>query len=344
MTFAHPLAFLLLPLALLPLRGDGRRPVVVAGVEGWRGAPETWRIRWLRRLPVLRALAAVLMVVALAGPRFERLSGEEIRQGVAIELLVDISSSMDQNIATAGGARITRMEAAKEVVEEFLRKRPNDLIGLITFARYADTHSPLTFGHAALIELVRALEIQDLPNEDGTAYGDALSLACARLGQTGAATSGRGNDAPPDAQERIGSRVVVLLTDGENNCGLHLPEEAGGFARKLGIRVHAISMKDASPGVAGGAAPPETSAAEILLDRIASETGGCFWKIGGKEELERVYAEIDRLETSRIRSTTFYRQVFDPVYMIALLPAFLLVVAVEAAGASVLRLAEGGAE
>ena len=126
---------------------------------------------------------------------------------------------------------------------QFVRHRPDDLIGLITFARYADTLSPLTYGHDALVEIVRELDIQERPAEDGTGYGDALALACARLDQMGQWQPAAGKHAA-DPSAAVRSKVVVLLTDGENNCGLHLPEEAAGLAKKWGIRVYAISMKD----------------------------------------------------------------------------------------------------
>ncbi|MGB0257785.1 MAG: VWA domain-containing protein, partial [Coraliomargarita sp.] len=103
-------------------------------------------------------------------------------------MLVDVSSSMDMTIKDGAGKTSSRMDVAKEMVERFiigdgdqLQGRPDDLIGLITFARYADTRSPLTFGHDALLQIVRHLTIQERPNEDGTAYGDALAIAAARL-------------------------------------------------------------------------------------------------------------------------------------------------------------------
>ena len=166
------------------------------------------------------------------------------------------------------------MEVAKEIVERFivgdgdkLQGRPNDLIGLITFARYADTRSPLTMGHKALVDIVRRLEIQNRPNEDGTAYGDALALACARLEKLEELRVTQ-EDGSRTVQD-IESRVVVLLTDGENNSGKYLPLEAAALARKWNCRVYVISLGDnlEEQGADGRLVPP--SEAEQVLKHIA---------------------------------------------------------------------------
>jgi Ca-activated chloride channel family protein len=271
----------------------------------------------------------------------ERQIGEETRQGVAVQLLVDISSSMDQSLATGDGARTSRLEGAKRVVEQFIRHRPDDLIGLITFARYADTLSPLTYGHDALVEIVRGLVIQELPNEDGTGYGDALALACARLDQMGQwqPTAENSNDDPSAA---VRSKVVVLLTDGENNCGLHLPEEAAGLAKKWGIRVYAISMKDDE----GGGAVTELTRdegltdAEKLLRRLADETGGAYWKIGNATQLQEVYAQVDDLERSEIKTATVFHAEISPLYQYLASIALVLLLAERILLATWLRVAQ----
>jgi len=290
MTFLFPYALALLLLVPLLLRKPRVQPIEVTSVAGWAGVGEPVRVKWLKVLRVARAIAAALLIVAMAGPRSERAVTEEVRQGIAIEMLVDISSSMDISISSGGASGTSRMEAAKEAVKGFIEDRPDDLIGLVTFARYADTLSPLTFGHSALIQLVEELEIQDLPNEDGTAYGDALAAACAHLDRMNA-----WKDEEDIAQ--IESKIVVLLTDGENNCGLHLPQEAAGLAKEWGIRVYAISLGDKSE-------EKEPSDSEKLLEIISDGTGGAFWKIYDVEDLNEAYATIDGLEKSEIRNTT----------------------------------------
>ena len=218
MTLAYPWILWLLPLALVALRQRPLTAITVSGLAVWRNVPPSGRLRWLRRVRYMSAAALGLLIVACAGPQIERQVGEETREGVAIQLLVDISSSMEQSLAADHGERMSRLEATKQVVEQFIRHRRDDLIGLITFARYADTLSPLTYGHEALVEIVRDLDIEEHPTEDGTGYGDALALACARLDQIGQWQPAAGKRTS-DPSAAVRSKVVVLLTDGENNCG-----------------------------------------------------------------------------------------------------------------------------
>ena len=341
MTFAFPWMLLLLPVALAALRERPLHAVTVPGLAAWRDVPASRKLRWLRRLRPIRALAVALLIAACAGPQIERQVGEETRQGVAMELLMDISSSMDQNLAAGSGVRLSRLEAAKRVIEEFIRHRPDDLIGVVTFARYADTLSPLTFGHDALIEIIHGLAIQDRPNEDGTAYGDALSLACARLEQMGEWQPTTGSGAT-DPASTIRSKIVVLLTDGENNCGLHLPEEAAGLAKKWGIRVYAISMKDGDSAdvSAGQDDDAGLTDAEKLLRRLSDETGGAYWKIGNATQLQQVYERIDQLEKSEIKSAMLYHAEISPLFQYLVLPALVLLLLERILCATWLRVAE----
>jgi Ca-activated chloride channel homolog len=320
---------------MLLLRKQRQNAIEVSSLAGWKQAAEPRRVRWLKRLRFLRVAACALLILALTGPRSERLVSEEIRQGIAIEMLVDISSSMDRNITGSSGGKTTRMEAAKKAVEAFIENRSDDLIGLITFARYADTLSPLTFGHGALIQLVQELKIQDQPNEDGTAYGDALMLACAHLDRM---NDWQNNDqlSSGDPAAQIQSKTVILLTDGENNCGLHLPQEAAGLAKKWNIRVYTISLADARE--------TELTDAEKLLEIISEATGGIFWKIAGSDKLAETYATIDQLETSNIKNTTLNHTEQRQLFAFFALPALLLLLLESILRATLLRIAEEDAE
>ena len=195
-------------------------------------------------------------------------------------------------------------------------------------ARYADTLSPLTYGHDALVEIVGELDIQQRPTEDGTSYGDALALACARLDQMGQwqSDSGQHNG---DELAAVRSKVVVLLTDGENNCGLHLPEEAAGLAKKWGIRTYAISMKDDERGSTGQERRDDEGLtdAEKLLRRLADETGGAYWKIGNATQLQEVYEQIDHLERSEIKTSILYHSEISTLFQYFAGAAFLLLLA-----------------
>ncbi len=301
MSFAAPWVLALIPLIGWLLRRKRKRTsLTVPSVRLWPQS-QGGRARLLWLPPGLRHFSILLLLVALARPQAPALLDHQANEGIAIQLLVDISSSMDMNFSDARKERRSRMEVAKEMVESFiigdgeaLQGRPNDLIGLITFARYADTRSPLTHGHEALAQIVRNLTIQDRPNEDGTAYGDALALAAARLNRLEELRQGDGQG------HEIESRVIVLLTDGENNSGAHLPVEAAGLAKKWGCRIYAISLGDSGVNTDAPTAESTLTAAERVLEHISEATGGIFRRAYDFESLKSVYAEIDRLERSKI--------------------------------------------
>ena len=310
MTFAFPWAFVLLPLAVWQvIRGTKRQGVRIASVEQWSFLGKG-RSHFLWTLTAFELLFLFSLITAMARPQAGSSQSVEEAEGIAIELLVDVSSSMDRTVILPDRSSKTRMDIAKEMLELFiigdgekLGGRPDDLIGLISFARYADTRSPLTFGHKALAQIVRNLEIQDRPNEDGTAYGDALTLACARLRKLDEVE----DSASSRRLSEIESRVVVLLTDGENNSGNHLPLEAAGLAKLWGSRIYTISLSEAdAPALNGdGVGEQELTAAEQVLMRISDETGGVFRRATGYESLRSIYEEIDTLETSKIETRSF---------------------------------------
>lgn len=310
MNFAFPWALALLPLAFWAVYRVGRKSgTTVASLKQWGSmSPGRTRFLWIQKL--FEALFFSGLILALARPQAGTSETVEEAEGIAIELLVDVSSSMDRSIEVPGQGVKTRMEIAKDLLERFiagdgdrLSGRPNDLIGLISFARYADTRSPLTFGHEALVQIVRELEIQDRPNEDGTAYGDALTLACARLEKLDELKSLYASRQLTD----IESRIIILLTDGENNSGNHLPLEAAGLAKLWGCRVYSISLGESNDlGELEIADEGERlSNAELTLERISEETGGVFRRATGYESLLSIYEEIDELERTEIETRSF---------------------------------------
>jgi Ca-activated chloride channel family protein len=248
-----------------------------------------------------------LLVVALAGPEIETPAPTAPRDGIAIQLVVDISSSMEMNMAYEEGKQ-PRIAVVRDVLGRFveggdgLKGRANDLIGLVAFARFADTLCPLTLSHDTLASIIRDLKTQDKPYEDGTAIGDALALAAARLHIS------ENPNIEPNPLGDIKSRVIVLLTDGQNNCGRHLPLEAAALAKKWGLRTHVISITSPYDGrlVNTGAAlvqvdePLDPSQQD--LKRIASETGGIYRSVSDGKALKKVYDDIDAMEKSRIEA------------------------------------------
>ena len=240
------------------------------------------------------------------------MSERQDRQGIAVQILVDVSTSMDMYIRY-NDENVTRMEVAKKVVEQFvagdgeeLKGRSDDLIGIVTFARYADTICPMTLGHDALVQMVRELTINERPNEDGTAYGDATALAAARLKSL------------ENKDDDIKSKVIVLLTDGENNCGQYLPLQAANMAKEWGIKVYTISIKSGERvGVKKTdkgefLVPDEPTASDMILSKMAEDTGGIYRQAYDYDSLKAVYKEINTLEKTKMKAVNYadYQEAF----------------------------------
>lgn len=295
--------------------GEGSCPapaISFSSLSSVRMAGKSVRQYFLWLPGTLIAVAVLLLIVAVARPR----KGEEVvtssRQGVAIEMLLDISSSMDIGLESVSG-NINRIDAAKQVFKDFvmgngddLSGRPDDIAGLITFARYADTVCPMTTSMPALTAIVDALELESRPNEDGTAYGDALVLGAARLMKVDETIRSRGRE-----QDLIKSKIIILLTDGENNCGKHLPAQASALAEEWGIRVYAIFLGN-RPGMPDSR-DLELTVTQKELIRICERTGGICRMVYDYDSLRSVYTEIDELERSELNlfTDTVYRECFQ---------------------------------
>ncbi len=316
MTLAYPWALAaFVPALLLYLRtarAFGAASVDWSSVHVAGAVPPSVRRRWLWLPRALRIVALAAVTIALARPQTEKLTSTLERDGVAIELLVDISSSMEMRVRYQD-KEVPRMFVAKEVLREFIQGkegelsgRPNDLMGMITFARYADTICPLTLSHEALAFLADQIVINDRPNEDGTAYGDATALAAARLARLEETLPATEKGAAP---VQIKSKLIILLTDGENNCGRMLPLQAAALAKQWGIRVYTISLTDPPKNQYVRVEGEESievargrTAAEQVLEQMAKSTGGIFRRAHDFDTLKAVYQEIDALERSEMRS------------------------------------------
>jgi Ca-activated chloride channel family protein len=246
-------------------------------------------------------------------------------EGVAIELVVDRSGSMRAQDFTLDGRSVSRLDAVKRVVQQFvtggerLPGRPDDLIGLIVFARYADSRCPLTLDHEHLTETVRATQFvgaAEREQEDGTAIGDAIGLAVERLSSLDERVKVRSADV-------IKSKVIVLLTDGENNAGDLEPAVAADMAAALGIRIYTIGAGTESgyapvPVDIGGRIVSQrmrVSIDEKTLREIARRTGGLYFRATDTDSLEEIYARIDELERTEIeqqRYTEYHELAVEP--------------------------------
>ncbi len=291
------------------------------------------RLLWL---PTgLRLLALACLVIALARPQTGREQVKEISKGIAIEMVVDRSGSMSAEMEYQG-QNMNRLEVVKKVFLDFaigngkdLPGRPNDLIGMIAFARYPDTTCPLTLAHGALPLFVNNTRIVTQRSEDGTAIGDALALAAARLKTAEQAL--KQQQKKTDTAYEIKSKVIILLSDGENNCGKRSPEEAAELAKKWGIKVYTIA-------IGGGEAmasirtpfgvyklPTGAGVDTTTLKAVAEKTGGVFKEAKNADDLAEIYKEIDKLEKTEIESIRYID--YKENYLIFVLLALALIAA-----------------
>ncbi len=283
MTLLTPWALLLLiPLVVLIWRevhaGRNAPVLMVADLAPWAiAARRSWRIR-LRWLPLLlRACAIALVILAFARPRQGLTTTSIPEEGIDVVVALDASSSMT---SAAGEGRRTRIEAAREVVGDFVGSLEGDRVGLVIFQARALTLSPLT-GDLAAIK-ARVGNIGPGLLNDGTAIGLGLSEAVLLI-----------KDSPAK------SRVVVLLTDGENNSGLIEPMQAARVAQALGIRVYTV----------GFSGPNGIGVDHRMLAAMAEATGGIYYDARTPADLADAYREVASLERSRLgerRFTTFH--------------------------------------
>lgn len=322
--FAWPWVFALL--ALLPVLAmvwsrPNRRPAALYSATARAARVGSgWRASFVWVPGAARLLAIALLIGALARPQAINAEKQTKTEGIAIQLVVDRSRSMDEP-GTLDGQRMTRLDAAKKVVSDFitggedgLNGREGDLIGLIVFGTYADTLCPLVREHTALLEILKGVEIPLLQSEGGTAIGDALALAAARL-KSAEEEITRARKARDETFE-IKSKAIVLLTDGENTAGQLRPLEAAALAKEWGIRVYIIGIRGGATQVIGGLRVNiGQQVNERELGRVAETTGGRFWAVDNLSSLPEVYREIDELEKTEISvdEHTEYEERFMPL-------------------------------
>ena len=302
MRFADPW-LLLLALAAAPLAfARWRRPapaIAVPFAGGLAAVPAGWRVRARCLLPVLRVAAVLLLVAGVARPRAGEAEALAPAEGVDVALAVDLSSSMSASPFGGGG---TRLDAARDVLREFVASREHDRVGLVVFQREALPLAPLTLDHDALDAVIADLDSTFLP--DGTGIGVGIAAALSMLGESTAA-----------------SRVVILLTDGRQNVPSIGPAEAADLAAAIRVRVYTIGIveEDESRGIADAGVDVE------LLEAIAERTDAAYFEAATPEDLARVYDEIASLETSRVGGETLARHRELGPWLLAAGAALLLV-------------------
>ena len=311
MFFEYPklLWLLAVPLLLIAhylwLELKGRNPHMRVSTSAPWTVGGTSPLAVLRHLPfVLRTAALVFIIIALARPRSSTEIEKIDTEGIDITLAMDVSTSM-----LARDFKPDRISAAKDIAIEFIAQRPSDRMAIVVFAGESYTQCPLTTDRATLINLMK--EVQTGLIEDGTAIGNGLATAVARMKDS-------------DAK----SRVVILLTDGVNNSGEIAPQTAAEIAKTYGIRVYTIGVG------ANGMAPypvmtpwgPDIQQMNVeidedLLKEIASVTGGRYFRATDNTKLSEIYSEINRMEKARTTIDSFpvYKELFGKYALAALI-------------------------
>jgi len=337
------LLLLLLPaLAYLARRRRGHAAVKFPSLRDIRQCPVSLRQRLRPLLNVARFACIALLIIALARPRKGTVLSEISTEGVAIEVVADRSGSMQAEMDYFG-RKLNRFEVVKKVLSDFisgdkkgLTGRSNDLIGLVTFARYADTTCPLVLSHNVLLEFLKKTEIVRIRSEDGTAIGDAIALAAARLKkveeeiQQRKAQLVQPGEKISDENEsgfKIKSKVIILLTDGINNAGQYDPLQAAELAKNWGIKIYTIGIGSAQAyttiqtPLGTYKMPTGQNLDERLLQAIAERTGGFYGRADNAETLHQIVEKIDELEKTKVKSIQYtqYAELFGPWTLAALL-------------------------
>ena len=318
MRFADPqflLLLLLLPL-LSWLRGRrGQQPAFLySSVQLVRSITGITRSQPGHALAKLRWLALTMLILALARPQWNDGESKLRVRGIDIAIALDLSASMKAEDFEMDGKRVNRLAVAKDVLRQFIMNRPNDRIGLVAFAGRAYIAGPLTYDHEFLLQNLQRLKLDTI--EDGTAIGSALIAGLNRL----------------RTQESI-SRIIILMTDGQNNAGSIPPLTAADAAQTLGVKIYAIGV-----GTHGTASVPQTDVFgrtvyrevqvnidEATLMKIAGKTGGNYYRAYDLSKLRSIYAEIDQLEKDETETAFYmrYKELF-PGFVLAGLVLYLL--------------------
>jgi Ca-activated chloride channel family protein len=310
MTFAHPyvLCWLLaLPfLAWLKGKWGQSASFLYSSVELVRPVSGLKSSRAGRLLAFLRWLVLAIFIVALAQPRRVRGETQIKASGIDIVVCIDLSSSMASEDFKENGHRVNRIDLAKEVLAKFIDNRPADRIGLVAFAGKAFIASPLTLDHDFLQANLARLRLGLI--EDRTAIGSALMAALNRLNEI-----------------QSKSKIVILMTDGQNNAGKVSPLTAAEVAQTLNVKVYTIGI-----GIRGSAPFPvgknpftgETEYRDLpadvdedTLQKIADKTGGKYYRADSSDTLRRIYREIDQFEKSEaeVKKYEHFDELFRPV-------------------------------
>ena len=297
-TFLNPeffWLFLLIPIVIgwqIWKRNEQTATLKISSLKGFKTS-KSFLAKLKPMLFVFRLLALSSLIIAMARPRTVDVSSKtKTTKGIDIVMSVDVSGSM-----LAKDLKPNRMEALKDVAENFVKARPNDRIGLVVYASEAYTKSPVTSDKAVVLDAIRSIKYDNVL-QDGTGIGMGLTTAINRL-----------------KDSKAKSKIVILMTDGVNNAGFIEPQTASDIAQQYGIKVYTIGI--GSNGMADfpyAIAPNgqflfrmmKVEIDESLLRSIAKNTGGKYFRANSNQKLESIYNEINKLETTEIQELKFY--------------------------------------
>ena len=299
--FASPYFLLLIPIIIyLFLRKRSNLGITVPGIEPLR----SYKIKSKKYLlgKYLILLSLILKCVALARPQMIYENRVVKKNGIDIAISLDLSQSMLQEDFSPN-----RLEKAKEVLGEFIDKRGDDRLSLIVFGGDAYTKVPLTFDHNVVKEMVSKLTVDDITSNNRTAIGMGIGVALNRLKNSEAK-----------------SKVIILLTDGENNSGEMSPSAAADIAKELGIKIYTIGIGAREiqiPTLFGYQTVKNNELDENLLQNIAKTTGGEYFRAGDSKEFKEIFNKIDELEKTKIDGRSFYdkQEMFEGILKISLI-------------------------
>jgi len=313
--FKTPLVLLLIPLLLAVIwyeykRRDGTS-FRFSSLSLMRQLGTSWRAQWSFLPGLLRVLVLILLLVALAGPRKLIAQSKIASEGIDIVLALDVSGSMSAEDYVINGQRISRLDIIKSTVENFIKQRINDRMGLIVFGSQAYTVCPLTMDHEWLLENLHQVRIGVI--QDATAIGSGIATSLLRLKNSKAKT-----------------KIIVLLTDGVNNSGKIQPLDAAKLAQSMAIKVYTIGA-----GTTGIVPFPvidefgnkhyeeaQFDLDEDTLQKIAEMTHAKYFRAADTESLSHIYAQIDKLEKTKIEEKGFKQ--YEPLFWYFVMAALVL--------------------
>lgn len=298
--FKMPYILILIPIvAYLFFRKRSQGTIKVPGIKIIKKYSKGSKKHLLGRIFI--CLATIFMILALARPQLTTEGKVVKKDGIDIAIALDLSKSME-----ARDFNPNRLEKSKELLKEFIDKRPNDRLSLVVFGGEAYTKVPLTFDHSVLKNMISDITTDDITSNNRTAIGMGLGVALNRL---------------KDSDSK--SKVVILMTDGENNSGEMSPIGAAEVAKDLGIKVYTIGIgakEIAVPGFFGTAYVENKELDENLLNLIAEKTNGKYFRASDSKEFQNIFNEINNLEKTKIDSRSIYNitEYFQELLKIAL--------------------------